>query len=56
VKRMQLTVVIREIQQYQQTPYMLMVDQNMRDYLNKLTGLSEVELYAQSRLLEPQVQ
>jgi len=55
VKRMQLSIVIREIQQYQQTPYHLAVVPGIRDYLTSVTSQTENELYTQSRVLEPSV-
>jgi hypothetical protein len=52
-KRRKLSAVIHEIQQYQQTPYHLLVEDTIRAYLQSIEGLTEKALYKYSLICEP---
>lgn len=52
-KRRKISVVIREIQQYQQTPYNLHTEEHTMKFLKNLPYLSEQSLYKLSLVCEP---
>eukprot|EP01112_Ceratiomyxa_fruticulosa_P003017 TRINITY_DN13423_c0_g1_i2.p1 TRINITY_DN13423_c0_g1~~TRINITY_DN13423_c0_g1_i2.p1 ORF type:complete len:698 (+),score=159.41 TRINITY_DN13423_c0_g1_i2:79-2172(+) len=52
-KRRKVSVVIREIQQYQQTPYHFNVEDTISTYLGNIEGLTEKALYKYSLICEP---
>eukprot|EP01102_Stenamoeba_stenopodia_P006360 TRINITY_DN1744_c0_g3_i1.p1 TRINITY_DN1744_c0_g3~~TRINITY_DN1744_c0_g3_i1.p1 ORF type:complete len:906 (-),score=236.37 TRINITY_DN1744_c0_g3_i1:10-2727(-) len=53
IKRKKLSVVIQEIQQYQNMPYSIEVNQPIRDYLNDMQWVNENELWNMSLICEP---
>jgi son of sevenless-like protein len=52
-KRRKVAAVIKEIQQYQITPYNFRDEQTIRDYLNSIEGLTDKALYKYSLICEP---
>jgi len=52
-KRRKIAVVIREIQQYQHTPYALLPMPNLQKYLVHVSGLPAAECYKLSLFVEP---
>jgi len=52
-KRKRVAAVIREIQQYQQTPYALKPVPQLQDYISGLDGMDEKTAYDLSLLVEP---
>ncbi|GAM23342.1 hypothetical protein SAMD00019534_065170 [Acytostelium subglobosum LB1] len=55
-KRRKISVVIREIKQYQQTPYHFRVEETTQRYVKNIPGLTEKALYKSSQLCEPKEQ
>ena len=54
-KRRLFAQVLGELLQYQQRPYMFMVEPTIRAYLSNIQGLTEAALYKYSLLCEPRV-